>query len=80
MSAEKAYLTVRNAYSNSLNASELAATLKEAMDLFAQDKSDGGFMAKTTEGQLKLMAFQSKMTAKHGSSFLNLPVGDTLLK
>lgn len=79
MFGEKAYLQVKQAYQSGSYA-DFTATLKVAMELYAQDKSDGGFMARATEDQLKLMGFQSKMTAKHGQSFLNLPMGETLFK
>merc|ERR1719201_1336139 len=78
MYRDKAFLTVKNAYEEARTPEELAANLREALELYAQDKGDGGFMANATEDQLRLITFQKKMSQKHGSKFQGLSVSDTL--
>lgn len=78
MYREKAFLTVKNAYEEANVPEDLGATLRDALELYAQDKSDGGFMANATEDQLRLITFQKKMSQKHGSKFQGLSVSDTL--
>ena len=78
MYRDKAFLTVKNTYEEARTPEELAANLREALELYAQDKGDGGFMANATEDQLRLITFQKKMSQKHGSKFQGLSVSDTL--
>lgn len=73
----KAYLAVKAAYDSETTA-DLTASLREALELYSQDKSDGGFMAAATEDQLRLITFQQKMASKHNVTLTGMSVSDTL--